>query len=96
METDIHDSSSPSGETPNPKFQSVSDQIQFQVGYRFCPHDHELLHNYLKKKLANLYLPPNRIFEVNLYQFNPEDLSGLISHSFFFYIYIFLSLQIYY
>ncbi|XP_015875710.2 protein ATAF2-like [Ziziphus jujuba] len=79
METD-KDSSSPSVEAQDfpqePKFQSVGGQeIKFQVGYRFCPYDHELLNDYLKKKLANECLPANRIFEVNLYKFNPEDLS---------------------
>lgn len=50
----------------------------FPPGYRFCPLDEELVLYYLKKKVLNLPLPRNRIVEVNLYQYNPERLAGII------------------
>lgn len=49
----------------------------FPAGYRFCPFDSELIVYYLKKKIMNERLPPNRINDVNLYQFNPHDLAGM-------------------
>ncbi|KAF8395841.1 hypothetical protein HHK36_019795 [Tetracentron sinense] len=46
----------------------------FPPGYRFCPHDYELILEYLMKKVMNCPLPRNRIMEVNLMHYNPEDL----------------------
>ncbi|KAF8395769.1 hypothetical protein HHK36_019720 [Tetracentron sinense] len=43
-------------------------------GYRFCPKDSELILDYLKEKLMNRPLPPNRIKEVNLKDYSPQDL----------------------
>nr|UBT01688.1 NAC transcription factor 84 [Litchi chinensis] len=48
---------------------------KFPVGYRFCPRDEELLVHYLRKKVLNHPLPPNKIAEVNIYNHNPEDLA---------------------
>ncbi|KAJ6302970.1 hypothetical protein OIU77_016957 [Salix suchowensis] len=45
-------------------------------GYRFCPHDHELVMYYLDKKVKGLPLPMNRIVNVDIYQFDPEFLSA--------------------
>ncbi|KAG5222432.1 NAC domain-containing protein [Salix suchowensis] len=47
-------------------------------GYRFCPHDHELVMYYLDKKVKGLPLPMNRIVNVDIYQFDPEFLSGMV------------------
>ncbi|CAK7331086.1 unnamed protein product [Dovyalis caffra] len=47
----------------------------FPSGYRFCPHDHELVLYYLKNKVCGLPLPRNRIVDVTLYQHNPEELA---------------------
>lgn len=49
----------------------------FPAGYRFCPFDSELIIYYLKKKIMNERLPPNKINDVNLYQYNPHDLAGV-------------------
>ncbi|KAK2972391.1 hypothetical protein RJ640_022109 [Escallonia rubra] len=49
----------------------------FPPGYRFQPFDEELIEYYLKKKVNNEDLPPNKIFEVNLYQFNPKELADM-------------------
>ncbi|XWS29904.1 hypothetical protein CRYUN_Cryun24cG0070300 [Craigia yunnanensis] len=46
----------------------------FPAGYRFKPRDEELVLHYLKPKLFNKPLPPNRIIEVQLYHYNPEFL----------------------
>ncbi|KAG8482463.1 hypothetical protein CXB51_024407 [Gossypium anomalum] len=46
----------------------------FPAGYRFKPRDDELVLFYLKPKLLNLRLPPNRIRDVELYQYNPQQL----------------------
>ncbi|KAK3221571.1 hypothetical protein Dsin_008596 [Dipteronia sinensis] len=48
---------------------------KFPVGYRFCPQDGELILHYLKKKVLNQQLPPNKIVQVNIYQHNPKDLA---------------------
>ncbi|XP_021300665.1 NAC transcription factor 29-like [Herrania umbratica] len=50
----------------------------FPPGYRFKPRDEELVVHYLKNKLFNKPLPPNRIKEVQLYKYNPEI---LVEHS---------------
>ncbi|BFG30003.1 hypothetical protein CerSpe_162770 [Prunus speciosa] len=47
----------------------------FPPGYRFNPLDEELVVHYLKKKVLDQPLPPNRIIEVNLYRHNPEFLA---------------------
>ncbi|OIT33234.1 nac transcription factor 25 [Nicotiana attenuata] len=44
----------------------------FPPGYRFNPTDSELVTYYLKRKLDNLPLYPNRIYEINIYKYNPE------------------------
>ncbi|KAH1092361.1 hypothetical protein J1N35_019618 [Gossypium stocksii] len=46
----------------------------FPAGYRFKPRDDELVLFYLKPKLLNLRLPPNRIRDVELYHYNPQQL----------------------
>ncbi|ONI27464.1 hypothetical protein PRUPE_1G088700 [Prunus persica] len=46
-------------------------------GYRFKPLDGELVAIYLRKKIANEPLPPNKIHDVELYRFNPDTLSEI-------------------
>lgn len=46
-------------------------------GYRFKPLDEELVGYYLRRKIANLPLPPNIINEVELYKFSLDTLTGL-------------------
>lgn len=60
----------------------------FPPGYRFCPTDKELVLDYLKNKVMNKPLPPNKIMDINLYNHGPQDLSGL---RFFHYRVIFFS-----
>ncbi|GFS36100.1 NAC (No Apical Meristem) domain transcriptional regulator superfamily protein [Actinidia rufa] len=48
----------------------------FPPGYRFQPHDHELIVYYLKKKVLDETLPPNKINDVNLSEHNPETLTA--------------------
>ncbi|KAK6151467.1 hypothetical protein DH2020_014102 [Rehmannia glutinosa] len=45
-------------------------------GYRFRPTDVELL-EYLTQKIKQEMLPPNRIHVVNLYDFSPDNLTGM-------------------
>ncbi|XP_058223274.1 uncharacterized protein LOC131332988 [Rhododendron vialii] len=45
-------------------------------GYRFCPYDGELIFFYLKKKIDNEALPHDGIIDVNLYEHNPNYLTG--------------------
>ncbi|XWS74903.1 hypothetical protein CRYUN_Cryun01aG0038400 [Craigia yunnanensis] len=47
------------------------------TGYRFKPRDDELIDYYLKRKVYNKPLPPNRIREVNLCNYNPETLTEI-------------------
>ncbi|XVF61028.1 hypothetical protein PTKIN_Ptkin08bG0095300 [Pterospermum kingtungense] len=46
----------------------------FPPGYHFRPRDEELILHYLKPKLFNKPLPPNKIVEVQLYHYNPDNL----------------------
>lgn len=46
------------------------------AGYRFCPYDGELIFFYLKKKIDNEALPHDGIIDVNLYEHNPDYLTG--------------------
>ncbi|WCJ24242.1 NAC domain containing protein 32 [Euphorbia peplus] len=48
----------------------------FPPGYRFKPHDEELVVYYLKRKIYNQSLPRNRIKEVELYKYNPDTLAA--------------------
>ncbi|KAF8395823.1 hypothetical protein HHK36_019777 [Tetracentron sinense] len=59
------------------KSKSAEDDKYFDMippGYRFCPKDSELILDYLKEKVMNRPLPPNRIKEVNLKDYSPQDL----------------------
>ncbi|KAK4708985.1 hypothetical protein R3W88_029910 [Solanum pinnatisectum] len=47
----------------------------YPPGYRFCPHDEELILHYLKKKVMNELLPYNIIKDVNLYKYCPHELA---------------------
>lgn len=49
----------------------------FPPGIRFCPLEEELIICYLKKKVMNEPLPPNRIMDVELYKFSPAQLEGI-------------------
>ncbi|CAK7331106.1 unnamed protein product [Dovyalis caffra] len=69
---------------PQPSFSNKHDDNHyfrsFPPGYRFCPHDDELVLHYLSKKVRGLPLPRNRIFEVTLYQHDPEFLADRYKH----------------
>ncbi|XP_034689207.1 NAC domain-containing protein 18-like [Vitis riparia] len=45
-------------------------------GYRFNPTDAETIVYYLRKKVDHQPLPPNKIIEVNLYAYDPEELAA--------------------
>ncbi|MQL97682.1 hypothetical protein Taro_030369 [Colocasia esculenta] len=45
-------------------------------GYRFHPLDEELLTHYLGNKIGGQPLPPNKIYDVRLYDHNPESLAA--------------------
>ncbi|EEF48915.1 conserved hypothetical protein [Ricinus communis] len=47
----------------------------FPAGYRFCPSDEELIIHYLRRKVHDQILPPNKIISLDLYNFNPEFLA---------------------
>ncbi|RWR74213.1 NAC transcription factor 32-like protein [Cinnamomum micranthum f. kanehirae] len=53
---------------------TTSTSMRIPCGYRFCPTDEELLLVYLKRKLHNLPLPCDVIKEVELYEFDPNEL----------------------
>ncbi|KAJ6984704.1 NAC domain-containing protein 102-like [Populus alba x Populus x berolinensis] len=63
---------------PPPRFANDLDDDHyfnsFPPGYRFCPHDHELVLHYLTNKVKGLPLPRNKIVDVVLYQYDPEYL----------------------
>ncbi|KAL3834321.1 hypothetical protein ACJIZ3_009057 [Penstemon smallii] len=49
----------------------------FPPGYHFNPTDDELIVHYLKKKTMNEPIPYSKIPEVNIYQYNPQQLSEI-------------------
>lgn len=52
-------------------------RLYLPPGYRFHPNDDELICGYLLPKMQNKPLPWNHIKDVNLYDYNPEELAGL-------------------
>ncbi|KAL2538205.1 NAC domain-containing protein 67-like [Forsythia ovata] len=61
---------------------SLTDDEYFESlppGFRFVPRDEELIVHYLIKKIRNEKLPRNKINILNLYNFNPEQLSKYTS-----------------
>ncbi|KAL2512866.1 NAC domain transcriptional regulator superfamily protein [Abeliophyllum distichum] len=61
---------------------SLTDDEYFESlppGFRFVPRDEELIVQYLNKKIRNEKLPRNKINVLNLYEFNPEQLSKYTS-----------------
>ncbi|KAH0721093.1 hypothetical protein KY290_006701 [Solanum tuberosum] len=69
-------------QNPNPIMQDqnqiiFNDNFVFPVGYRFCPHDDELIVHYLLKRIRNEVLPHDKIKDVNLYKYSPYDLAGI-------------------
>lgn len=52
-------------------------RLYLPPGYRFHPNDDELICGYLLPKMQNTPLPWNHIKDVNLYDYNPEELAGL-------------------
>lgn len=58
--------------------------IECLPGYRFNPFDHELLVHYLWRKVRNQPLPHNKIAEIELYKYNPEDITRMHAFLFFF------------
>ncbi|WOG82949.1 hypothetical protein DCAR_0102121 [Daucus carota subsp. sativus] len=63
--------------------------IECLPGYRFNPFDHELLVHYLWRKVRNQPLPHNKIAEIELYKYNPEDITqveqGLVDKEWYFF-----------
>lgn len=46
-------------------------------GFLFSPSDRELVVDYLREKILNRPLPINRIHVVDLYKYNPQQLTGI-------------------
>lgn len=67
-----------------------NDDIECLPGYRFNPFDHELLVHYLWKKVKKQPLPHNKIREVELYKYNPEDITRMHDFSFLFFCWFFV------
>lgn len=57
-------------------FVNENDDIECLPGYRFNPFDHELIVHYLLKKVNKQRLPHNKIKEVELYKYNPEEITS--------------------
>ncbi|XXG46159.1 hypothetical protein AAC387_Pa02g1074 [Persea americana] len=51
-------------------------RLYLPPGYRFHPNDDELICGYLLPKMQNTPLPWNHIKDVNLYDYNPEELAA--------------------
>ncbi|KAH7855688.1 hypothetical protein Vadar_027681 [Vaccinium darrowii] len=53
------------------------DSINVPAGFWFLPTDSELVLHYLRNKVLNRDLPRNRFRDVNLYKYNPQQLSEM-------------------
>ncbi|WOG86797.1 hypothetical protein DCAR_0206015 [Daucus carota subsp. sativus] len=64
-----------------------NDDIECLPGYRFNPFDHELIVHYLLRKVNKQRLPHNKIKEVELYKYNPEEITnqGLVEKEWYFF-----------
>ncbi|XP_049359993.1 NAC transcription factor 25-like [Solanum verrucosum] len=51
---------------------------RFPPGFRFYPTDYELIKYYLERKLANLPLQPNKIYEMNIYKYDPDTIAAYL------------------
>lgn len=60
-------------------------QSTLPPGFRFHPTDEELILHYLKKKVASIPFSVSIIADVDIYKFDPWDLPGVLSFSFFFF-----------
>lgn len=59
------------------RWSSVDEFLDsFPPGIRFIPTDEELVCHYLINKVLNKPMSPNRIYEVDIYNYNPEQLAG--------------------
>ncbi|XP_042946136.1 NAC domain-containing protein 2-like [Carya illinoinensis] len=58
--------------------EDQSDHLSFDLppGYQFLLTDEELIRYYLINKVLNTPLPTNKIKDVNMYCYNPDQLSG--------------------
>ncbi|KAG8370979.1 hypothetical protein BUALT_Bualt13G0041800 [Buddleja alternifolia] len=50
---------------------------QIPIGYRFLPNDDELITHYLKEKIRNETFRFDYIHDANVYEFNPQTLTGM-------------------
>ncbi|KAG8371001.1 hypothetical protein BUALT_Bualt13G0041700 [Buddleja alternifolia] len=62
---------------------------QIPIGYRFLPNDDELITHYLKEKIRNETFRFDYIHDANVYEFNPQTLTGKFLR-FFVSLFIFL------
>ncbi|XP_021852288.2 NAC transcription factor 25-like [Spinacia oleracea] len=61
---------------PQPPQQPPVQGVQLPYpGFRFDPTDHELVKEYLEYKTNGIELPFNPMYEVNIYEFHPRDLT---------------------
>ncbi|KAJ8775340.1 hypothetical protein K2173_020344 [Erythroxylum novogranatense] len=58
----------------NPALKNYGGGV-YPLGWRFSPTDVEAIYCYLKNKVENRPLPPVGIMEVDIYEFNPQDLA---------------------
>ncbi|KAH7849099.1 hypothetical protein Vadar_012912 [Vaccinium darrowii] len=63
--------------------------LNLPAGFWFLPTDSELVFHYLRNKVLNRDLPSNRFRDVNLYKYNPQQLSEMYElqreHEWFFF-----------
>lgn len=50
------------------------EELDLPIGYRFCPEDDELLTHYLANKLLGRQLSANIIRDIDLYEYDPDQL----------------------
>lgn len=50
------------------------EDLGLPIGYRFCPEDDEITMHYLKNKLLGLPLSANIIRDIDLYEYDPDQL----------------------
>jgi hypothetical protein len=54
--------------------EEEEEDLDLPIGYRFCPEDDELITHYLKNKLLGRPLSANIIRDIDLYEYDPDEL----------------------
>ena len=72
-----------------------ADEMAWPPVFRFHPTDEELMLYYLKKNICKKRIKLNIIQELNVYKWDPEELSGMLSFLYYFFFLLALILVVF-